>query len=227
MGARLHLPVVAAVSIHAPARGATEQPRTDSAEIPFQFTRPQGARLSRMYFSAARSSFNSRARKGRDLLHQRHRTCGGCFNSRARKGRDVIIALRVEPHDVSIHAPARGATPSIPPKAPPICFNSRARKGRDSLIDKDRNKIARFNSRARKGRDRIDHYSDEYCEFQFTRPQGARRALTPNLRKTSMFQFTRPQGARRPGSSRLLRYSCFNSRARKGRDLPDVLLLAG
>ena len=38
------------------------------AILRFQFTRPQGARLTTIGTHKAKSSFNSRARKGRDLL---------------------------------------------------------------------------------------------------------------------------------------------------------------
>ena len=77
------------VSIHAPARGAT---RTTSAPI------------------CTRSSFNPRAREGRDRPNSPlcHLSC--CFNPRAREGRD-IFALRVLREGQS--------------------FNPRAREGRD------------------------------------------------------------------------------------------------
>ena len=57
------------VSIHAPARGATRQQSRSLLLRQFQFTRPQGARRSfgRRYLRCPR--FNSRARKGRDLLN--------------------------------------------------------------------------------------------------------------------------------------------------------------
>ena len=98
------------VSIHAPARGATI-----------------AARRAKDFLS-----FNSRAREGRDLLFARRMYRIFCFNSRAREGRDMSIGrssrilvfqftrprgarqpLAVDapiPQEVSIHAPARGAT---------------------------------------------------------------------------------------------------------------------
>ena len=156
--ARLDLPVVAAVSIHAPARGATPSGRVLSPLSAFQFTRPQGARRWRAGSRKTRRSFNSRARKGRDSSgalvrpvqpwFQFTRPQGARppsfvalvrlpgFNSRARKGRDASggLAHIVRVFDVSIHAPARGATlSSCAPCRGMRRFNSRARKGRDAL----------------------------------------------------------------------------------------------
>ena len=77
------------VSIHAPARGATWDCTTGACTLTrFQFTRPRGARRPLSGRRKERDSFNSRAREGRDP-HSR-------------------VGLRVAL--VSIHAPARGAT---------------------------------------------------------------------------------------------------------------------
>ena len=55
------------VSIHAPARGATVVRLPSNRFRMFQFTRPQGARHRRATNRTLSSSFNSRARKGRDF----------------------------------------------------------------------------------------------------------------------------------------------------------------
>ena len=76
------------VSIHAPARGAT------------QSERQQG--LS--------TCFNPRTRKGCDLVSIALKRNKFRFNPRTRKGCDnTSIFLRIK-NNVSIHAPARGAT---------------------------------------------------------------------------------------------------------------------
>ena len=147
--------------------------------LPFQFTRPRGARRALSVRRRCPSGFNSRAREGRDrrfcsqrgasIRFQFTRPRGArqtlrCyprrtdrrFNSRAREGRDVDALSRLALICVSIHAPARGATPrdkvhlngtgGVSIHAPargatlpipaiittPCCFNSRAREGRDS-----------------------------------------------------------------------------------------------
>ena len=76
------------VSIHAPARGATVFNTGDTDEYKFQFTRPRGARQL-AYLSVSPVS---------------------SFNSRAREGRDRGTSLETARQRVSIHAPARGAT---------------------------------------------------------------------------------------------------------------------
>ena len=120
--------------------------------LQFQFTRPRGARPSAVFIAVSRR-------------------CG--FNSRAREGRDLLPwQLRIR-RSVSIHAPARGATPSplelkrieslnsrapegrdAPPAARPDsdCFNSRAREARH-LSEQTTQGVRSFNSRAREGRD--------------------------------------------------------------------------
>ena len=100
-------------------------------------------------------SFNSRAREGRDYLLLIPRHIGGSFNSRAREGRDIERWNDRPSFEVSIHAPARGATGaprwvgSVRPS-----FNSRAREGRDTVTGGSSTRRGGFNSRAREGRDR-------------------------------------------------------------------------
>ena len=226
-----------AVSIHAPARGATS--KTQIAPQPlevFQFTRPRGARrrprrsspcAARFQFTrprgARRDELNddpeaeqfqfTRPRGARRRPVPRRMWCSACFNSRApqsrasrtigfnsraREGRDAVGERDGPLLEVSIHAPARGATRDATPPAAPACFNSRAREGRDqdltpieqalTVFQFTRPRGARlvkrlarraskcFNSRAREGRD-IEHWAARKAsaEFQFARPRGARR----------------------------------------------------
>ncbi len=54
------------------------------------------------------------------------------FNPRARGGRDMVKPSTVSPAEVSIHAPAGGATTFAHAYRARIhCFNPRARGGRD------------------------------------------------------------------------------------------------
>ena len=100
------------VSIHAPARGATLAPKGGATKF---------------------DGFNPRAREGRDSLTITPILLFRSFNPRAREGRDIpddypytLIS------EVSIHAPARGAT-SVWGCASVLSwsFNPRAREGRD------------------------------------------------------------------------------------------------
>jgi len=81
------------------------------------------------------SGFNPRARTGRDLPAAGQTGSLKSFNPRARTGRD--LAVNVFPGgagEVSIHAPARGATgPFKFQNAPKGGFNPRARTGRDTM----------------------------------------------------------------------------------------------
>ncbi len=59
----------AAVSIHAPAWGATFIADIVSLSKQFQSTRPHGARPEKSGADFVGTSFNPRARMGRDLMH--------------------------------------------------------------------------------------------------------------------------------------------------------------
>ena len=142
------------VSIHAPARGATV---TAAGAL------------------TAISGFNPRARAGRDLPLRSTLRRGRGFNPRARAGRDIIPRCLFNHGQVSIHAPARGAT------ADP----SNGGSTRSS-----------FNPRARAGRDQQIHDVLGFGEFQSTRPRGARLKAWGNATVEAWFQSTRPRGAR-------------------------------
>ena len=121
------------ISIHAPAKGATG----GSVSVP---TDPW--------------DFNSRPREGGDfcLVQTLYNTC--YFNSRPREGGDTASMLRQASRQISIHAPAKGATP-LPAT------------GSISL--------AYFNSRPREGGDLCCLQSWRGSSFQFTPPRRGRR----------------------------------------------------
>ncbi len=108
---------VIVVSIHAPARGATDG----------------SARLE----DDVAKIVSTTARAGRDRpLGTTIPTGASGFNPRARAGRDTSSSLASSalPSDVSIHAPARGATRQSWPKSRRLDrFNPRARAGRDTV----------------------------------------------------------------------------------------------
>ena len=119
------------VSIHAPARGATEVHRQVRAPAGFQSTRPRGARRWRRAGRGVGRWFQSTRPRG-----ARHPEPG---------------ELRSAP-GVSIHAPARGATvrPGVD------CgthrrFNPRARAGRDAVTERSRPCRKKFQSTRPRG----------------------------------------------------------------------------
>ena len=101
--------------------------------------------------------------------------------------------------DVSIHAPARGAT-----------SRRRGRPGAGS----------RFNPRAREGRDpRLCHFGASLFVFQSTRPRGARPwSLPPVVDGPHVSIHAPARGATAPVAFLMPSTSCFNPRAREGRD---------
>ena len=140
----------------------------------FQFTRPQGARH-----------------------HGMHETrCGRWFQFTRPQGARHNFMLGIISCEVSIHAPARGATGGVVEFLAIKCFNSRARKGRDG---------------------EYGWWHPEVGVSIHAPARGATENFTDRINQ-QLFQFTRPQGARRA-----LQVSCMfacgvNSRAREGRD---------
>ena len=100
------------VSIHAPAWGATrEQPVMRQREFSFNPRTRVGCDKSPMLFKTLESGFNPRTRVGCDLCWGcliRHGAL--CFNPRTRVGCDAATSRTRLICNVSIHAPAWGAT---------------------------------------------------------------------------------------------------------------------
>jgi len=125
--------LLAQVSIHAPAWGATHDAASD-IEITYSFNPRARVGRDMIYFiiychimsfnprarvgrdtPMARStlssmSFNPRARVGRDQVKVRWSIYRPGFNPRARVGRDAALLCLSLSANVSIHAPAWGAT---------------------------------------------------------------------------------------------------------------------
>ena len=212
------------VSIHAPAWGATSsQPCNRWRFVPFQSTRPRGARR-RTFSTGPRGSscFNPRARVGRDSLVRSMLACMRCFNPRARVGRDDffcrdgIFWLEVSIHapawgattmasflagsaSVSIHAPAWGATLTRPPVLPV-----------SSLFQSTRPRGARRQTLAfGKVASAVSIHAPAWgATFRYVFP----------LCNLGQFQSTRPRGARREIGGAFQGAPGFNPRARVGRD---------
>ena len=214
-----------AVSIHAPAWGATGQavPR-DIAEL----------------------GFNPRARVGRDQPHARQPAARGRVSIHAPAWGATTLdsgALRVArmfqstrprgarprcrprndgPGAVSIHAPAWGATQDHQ-QVPGLRgrFNPRARVGRDAKQASKALAHKLFQSTRPRGarRSGMSSPSTVSPKFQSTRPRGARRRGRRYRAAQPRFQSTRPRGARPAGfSPGFCPGFGFNPRARVGRD---------
>ena len=144
------------ISIHAPARGATSSghcriicttnfnPRSREGSdgkvmvmvwdsFGFQSTLPRGERPQWTDFFLRSGNFNPRSREGSDgrcLASQQH--CKN-FNPRSREGSDAASSNKEKRYQISIHAPARGATIKRDTGSSARSnFNPRSREGSDA-----------------------------------------------------------------------------------------------
>ena len=102
------------VSIHAPARGATRRAAAGRRRSGrFNPRAREGRDAFDLPPARSRRSFNPRAREGRDRTVRAHPRGQCAFNPRAREGRDVVVDVLRRQVGLSIHAPARGATEQV------------------------------------------------------------------------------------------------------------------
>ncbi len=118
------------VSIHAPAWGATEVDRIFLVGRQFQSTRPRGARPQIALVTANGLTFQSTRPRGARLLGRTEAIGEAArFNPRARVGRDVAKRGIRAYTEVSIHAPAWGATAPLPEGGLVLMFQSTRPRG--------------------------------------------------------------------------------------------------
>ena len=144
------------ISIHAPARGAT-----------------QAAAARRVHTR----DFNPRSRTGSDREEVRFLRLPMNFNPRSRTGSDVVGVHRGHQVDISIHAPARGATVFVayPESAPE--FQSTLPHGERLVALKGGDNNDYFNPRSRTGSDSSLRSMRNGTPFQSTLPHGERPML--------------------------------------------------
>jgi len=166
------------VSIHAPAWGATMLPLHGRHPVSFQSTRPRGARRSSTSRPVGPEMFQSTRPRG------------------ARPGKIVMECRFI---DVSIHAPAWGAT-----------FLGRAIPGRQSFQS----------TRPRGARRCLQAGSTRLHQFQSTRPRGARQKRPQPVVVIQYVSIHAPAwGATMAAAFAVPIQVCFNPRARVGRDM--------
>ena len=108
-------------------------PPSSTTATRFQSTHPRGVRHGRRLLEGATACFNPRTREGCDSW-------------------GYYYAVRI---DVSIHAPARGATRPSLISVSSFCFNPRTREGCDGFCFRYRRAFVSFNPRTREGCDRL------------------------------------------------------------------------
>jgi len=138
--------------------------------------------------------FNPRARGGRDVLDNRF-PANFMFQSTRPRGARQSIDACLSWLEVSIHAPAGGATPTPAVPVTIGCFNPRARGGRDIFRH---DMLMRF-------------------WFQSTRPRGARPYFQTRKAQKHV-SIHAPAGGATLCSCFCSPFYCFNPRARGGRD---------
>ena len=121
------LACIKVISIHAPAKGATSLTAIHpTASISFQSTLPRRERLIRPNLSDKPQGFQS-------TLPRRERHL------------EKLIAQQMK--EISIHAPAKGATPSLKPcRSRVFNFNPRSREGSDTILKQAAVRPPRFQS---------------------------------------------------------------------------------
>ena len=192
------------VSIHAPARGATDFGGLAFDQIGVSIHAPaRGATRPTARQAPDRRGFNSRAREGRDpCLRFPRRNCRFQF-TRPRGARPANAGRSRTRKTVSIHAPARGATTPI-------------RAGR-------RAEEVSIHAPARGATSRAASGCGASTTFQFTRPRGARhRARRQAVLRQGVSIHAPARGATSSAPSSPRGWRSFNSRAREGRDAQSV-----
>ena len=165
----------------------------------FQSTHPHGVRpfsvINFLYFYLG---FNPRTRTGCDSDYISHMTMRPSFNPRTRTGCDTSGKTSRMSMQVSIHAPARGATDALASVEDALRFQSThphgvRRRPASSFLTR-----RCFNPRTRTGCDgkAVASFADE-AEFQSTHPHGVRLPCRITLYDASGFQSTHPHGVRR------------------------------
>ena len=165
------------ISIHAPARGATRIVLSHLIES--IYFNPRSRKGSDAYLQQKYShyiNFNPRSRKGSDYGRGLRCLLWRYFNPRSRKGSDLTLILIFRLRLISIHAPARGATVNAF-FIFFLChnFNPRSRKGSDNMCCYIILHSFDFNPRSRKGSDLLQNSRQSTThKFQSTLPQGER-----------------------------------------------------
>ena len=188
----------------------------------FQSTRPRGARPPTASTPITPWQFQStRPRGARPKLTHDISDLVGRFNPRAREGRDACPRLIVVQDCVSIHAPARGATPLHALRTSAGCgFNPRAREGRDFRATCSAAAFLCFNPRAREGRDSTTTNTSACgCSFNPRAREGRDASCKHGHPGPRLVSIHAPA---RGATIRFCRIHCqlwrFNPRAREGRD---------
>ena len=105
---RVFMPLV--ISIHAPAKGATLKRKFIRGLSEFQSTLPRRERHVHIARAGAERTFQSTLPRRERRRERVNRYTIRYFNPRSREGSDEYQRGRLRQYEISIHAPAKGAT---------------------------------------------------------------------------------------------------------------------
>ena len=193
------------ISIHAPAKGATQ---------------------SYLTWQPSAEHFNPRSREGSDRGAPLTRRTRWHFNPRSREGSDCCMSPTFQRSKISIHAPAKGATQmAVPFLYRQRHFNPRSREGSDATSACAVYGMRYFNPRSREGSDISElHFPRNLLRISIHAPaKGATLSVTPAV-VGSIFQSTLPRRERRGIVASVRAIRDFNPRSREGSDSNSALL---
>ena len=187
----------------------------------FQSTHPHGVRQLQPSDLKDVTSFNPRTRTGCDMISLRILMVIEWFQSThphgVRLGHYVSQCI---PYEVSIHAPARGATGTgRGADTGRRSFNPRTRTGCDCTIADEFKILLTFQSTHPHGvRPGGCCRLTGMGRFQSTHPHGVRHCIVGRVSAGSLFQSTHPHGVRHPVLDIFVGDLGFNPRTRTGCD---------
>ncbi len=191
---------MAAVSIHAPARGATS---------PIY------------YMTMVTHSFNPRARTGRDHAFPFFSPSLAGFNPRARTGRDISPSVMPEPPIQFQSTRPHGARPAaVAASFILVSFQSTRPHGARPRLHVSGHSSHKFQSTRPHGARRVARTNEDWAQmFQSTRPHGARLKIQISSPSYDGFNPRARTGRDYTGPAPVSFESSFNPRARTGRDI--------
>jgi len=168
-----------------------------------------------------RYQFQSTRPRGARQYESKQINMPGGFNPRARVGRDEQIKLTGYPSQVSIHAPAWGATKVFECASQGTVFQSTRPRGARHQWDLLRHgRKACFNPRARVGRDDCPKHGCEQCLVSIHAPAWGATLAQSDLAESQAVSIHAPAwGATLSMIDLATPTLSFNPRARVGRDL--------
>jgi len=208
------------VSIHAPARGATRARHRHHRLRPVSIHAPARGATHYRLESGQSTVFQSTPPRGGRRTTDWSPVSPRCFNPRPRAGGDALqIGVR-SVHGVSIHAPARGATRIYSPQVRSRqCFNPRPRAGGDGAPVRGTSPTFSFNPRPRAGGDMVDWKKYGITIVSIHAPARGATDAAILCFEEPMFQSTPPRGGRLRSALTTGDFTCFNPRPRAGGDV--------